>query len=240
MPGMAALSTILRNHCASNMDHPKSTWGVTEGNPVFEEVREAATMVEGCFLLNVALDREKRITAVFSGDLREAHRVGCDYVRATSMVPVHSPFDVVITGNSGYPLDLNLYQSVKGMSAAAGITSEGGAIVIAAECWDGVPDHGDFGRLLKEAESPAALLERVRLPGFHVRDMWQAQILAKIVERHHVHFYSENLSEEQLRGAFLTPSKSIEETISSLRRQRGDSLSICVLPEGPVTIPYFA
>jgi nickel-dependent lactate racemase len=239
MPGMAALPTILHNHSAANMDHPRSTWGITDGNPVYEEVQEAAAMVDGCFLLNVALNRDKKITAVFSGDLEPAHREGCNYVRNSSMVRVASPFDVVITSNSGHPLDLNLYQSVKGMSAAAGITKEGGEIIVAAECWDGIPDHGEFGRLLLETESPTALLERIRTPGFHTQDMWQAQILAKVVERNRVHFHSDNLTAEQLSNAFLTHCTSIEETVESLQRERGDDLTICVLPEGPVTIPYF-
>ncbi|HUX21172.1 MAG TPA: nickel-dependent lactate racemase [Spirochaetia bacterium] len=240
MPGMAALSTILHNHSAANMDHPRSSWGVTDGNPVYEEVQEAAAMIDGCFLLNVALNRDKKITAVFSGDLPQAHREGCAYVRASNMVQVASPFDVVITGNSGYPLDLNLYQSVKGMSAAAGITKEGGEIIIAAECWDGIPAHGEFGRLLRQAVSPSALLDRIRSHGFHTQDMWQAQILAKVVERHRVHFYSDNLTAEQLSSAFLTPCASIEETVETLQRERDERLSICVLPEGPVTVPFFA
>lgn len=239
MPGMAALSTIVRNHCAENMDHPRSTWGVTEDNPVYTEVQEAAGMVDGCFLLNVALNRDKEITAVFAGDLREAHRAGCAYVRETSMVPVQQPFDIVITSNSGYPLDLNLYQSVKGMSAAAGIVKEGGAIIVASECWDGVPDHGHYGHLLSQADSPADLLGRIRTAGFHMQDMWQAQIHARIVERNPVYFFSHHLSSDQLEAAFLQPCASIEQTVKALRSGGRTGGSICVLPEGPVTIPYF-
>lgn len=239
MPGMAALSTIVRNHSAANMDHPNATWGVTEGNPVFVEVREAAAMVDGCFLLNVALNRDKEITAVFAGEPREAHRVGCDFVRGTSMVPVAQPFDIVITSNSGYPLDLNLYQSVKGMSAAAGIVKPGGAVIVAAECWDGVPDHGHYGHLLSQAGSPAELLGRIRTAGFHMQDMWQAQIHARIVERNAVYLYSDNLSDSQLERAFLHPCTSIEQTVEALCSRGNEDASICVLPEGPVTIPYF-
>lgn len=239
MPGMAELSTILHNHRAQNMDHEKATWGVTEGNPVYEEVREAATMVEGCFLLNVALNRNKAITAVFAGDVAEAHRQGCAYVGDSSMVQVPAAFDLVITSNSGYPLDLNLYQSVKGMSAAAGIVKPGGAIIVASECWDGVPAHGAYGRLLSEAQSPTSLLERIRAEGFHEQDMWQAQIHAKILEKAEVYFYSDTLSEAQLRSAFLKPCRSIHETVDRLRHERGQDLSVCILPEGPVTVPYF-
>jgi len=240
MPGMAALSTIVHNHSAANMDHPKATWGVTEGNPVFSEVREAARMIDGCFLVNVALNREKKITAVFAGDLVEAHRVGCNYVREASMAPVSSPFDVVITSNSGYPLDLNLYQSVKGMSAAAGVVKLGGSIILASECWDGVPEHGEYGKLLAEAESPESLLRRIRTSGFHRQDMWQAQIHAKVCQTADVYLHSSHLDDETVRGAFLHPCPSIEDRVEALRRERGGDLSVCVLPEGPVTIPYFS
>ena len=96
---------------------------------------------------------KKEITAVFAGEWDQAHEQGCAFVKKTAMVPVEKPFDLVLTSNSGYPLDLNLYQSVKGMSAAAQIVKHGGSIIIAAECWDGIPDHGPYGSLLREAES---------------------------------------------------------------------------------------
>ena len=171
MPGLAHLSTIRRNHSAEHMDHAQVRWGVTEGNPLWEEVREAALMAEPTYIFNVALNRDKEITAVFFGDFREAHRQGCDYVREHAMAPVDDEYDIVITGNSGYPLDLNMYQSVKGMSAASQIVRKGGHIIMAAECWDGIPEHGQYGRLLAEASSPAELLARIRSPGFAVQDM---------------------------------------------------------------------
>ena len=238
MPGMASLPTILRNHRSQNIDHPNATWGVTDGNPNFEEIREAAELVEGCFLLNVALNRDKEITSVFSGDLREAHSAGCAYVKATTMVPVEEPFYIVITSNSGYPLDLNLYQSVKGMSAASGVAKPGGGIIAAAECWDGIPEHGEFGRLLDSASSPDALLSLIRTKGFHRQDMWQAQILAKLAERFELHFYTDKLSAEELERAFLNPCTDIADTVDRFSRTRGRLPSICILPEGPVTIPY--
>ncbi len=238
MPGMASLPTIMRNHRPGNIDHPNATWGITDGNPIYEEIREAAELVEGGFLLNVALNRDKEITSVFSGDLREAHKAGCAYVKSTTMVAVDELFDIVITSNSGYPLDLNLYQSVKGMSAASGITKPGGGIIAAAECWDGIPEHGEFGRLLDSASSPEELLSLIRARGFHRQDMWQAQILARIAERFELHFYTEKLSSTELRRAFLNPCTDIAETVDRLSRTRGGVPSICLLPEGPVTIPY--
>jgi len=238
MPGLALLETVLRNHSVNNLDNPKATWGTTRGNPVWEEIFEAASMVRPTFLLNVTLNRDRQITGVFAGDLEEAHRRGCTFVRRSAMIPVKEPYDIVITCNSGYPLDLNLYQSIKGISAAAQIVKEGGSIIMAADCWDGIPAHGEYARLLREAESPEHLLETIRAPGFCVADMWQAQIQALILQKADVYLYSRNLSDRQIVGAMLRPSHSIDATVDKLIREYGREASICVLPEGPQSIPY--
>jgi nickel-dependent lactate racemase len=218
--------------------NPCATWGITHGNPIWEEIREAALQAGDLFLLNVTLNREKQITGVFAGDLDEAHAAGCEFVRKTAMAPVPQAYDLVITSNSGYPLDLNLYQAVKGMSAAAQVVRPGGAIIIASECWDGIPDHGLFGELLREADSARALLERIQAPGFLKQDQWQAQIQAQILLKADVYVYSDYLSDEQIESALFKPCRSIEATAAELVSRWGPGARIFVLPEGPQTIPY--
>jgi nickel-dependent lactate racemase len=238
MPGLALLETVMHNHSAKNLDSPLARWGITHGNPLWEEIREAAAMVQPTFLLNVTLNRDQQITGVFAGDFEEAHVQGCAFVKQTAMTPVAQPFDIVVATNSGYPLDLNLYQAVKGMSAAAQVVKEGGSIIIAADCWDGIPDHGEYGQLLLEAESLESLLETIRAPGFQRQDMWQAHIHALICMKADVYFYSHNLSEKQIEGALLRPCRDIEATVAELLQKHGRWATICVLPEGPQTIPY--
>jgi len=238
MPGLALLETVLRNHSAEHMDSPHARWGITEGNPLWEEVREAARMVDPTFLLNVSLNRDKLITNVFAGNWEEAHARGCDFVKETAMVAVEEPFDIVITSNSGYPLDLNLYQSVKGMSAAAQIVKQGGDIVIAADCWDGVPEHGNYAEVLLGTEDLDALLETVRDPKVQKQDKWQAHIQALIARKADVHFYSHNLTADQIEAAHLTACADVNETIGALLDKHGPGATVCVLPEGPMTIPY--
>jgi nickel-dependent lactate racemase len=131
MPGVAGIKNILSNHGAENIGSPRATFGVNEGNPIWDEMFDIASRVARSFLLNVSLNEEKRITGWFAGDLRLAHRRGREFVRESAMSPVDAPFDVVITTNSGYPLDLNLYQGGKGLSAAALITKPGGTIILA-------------------------------------------------------------------------------------------------------------
>src|SRR6185369_313658 len=119
LPGVAGLETVMSNHGARNISDPSATFGITQGNPIWEEMRDIALRAGRSFLLNVTLNEQRQITNVFAGDLIEAHAVGCEFVRQSAMQKVEAPFDVVVTTNSGYPLDLNLYQGVKGMSAGA-------------------------------------------------------------------------------------------------------------------------
>jgi nickel-dependent lactate racemase len=238
MPGMAGQRTVLGNHDAGMIAHPSATWGVTQGNPIWEEIREVAQLVGQTFLVNVTLNRDKKITGVFAGDLDAAHEAGCAFVKETAMVPVPQAFDIVITTNSGYPLDLNLYQAVKGMSAAAQVVRQNGAIIVAADCWDGIPDHGLYGQLLREADSPSALLETICAPGFLKQDQWQAQIQAQIQLKADVYVRTDNLSDEQIEMALLRPSHRVEATVADLLGEYSRQARLCVLPEGPQTIPY--
>ncbi len=237
LPGIADIESIMDNHGAELLSHPGATWAVTEGNPLWEELRDVVLATEPTFLLNVTLNRDRAMTGVFAGEMLAAHREATDFVRANALQPVESPFDIVITSNSGYPLDLNLYQAVKGMSAAAQIVKEGGDIIIAAECWDGIPSHGEYGRLLREASSVDALLTTIKTPGFRCHDQWEAQIQAQIQQKARVHVYADGLTDEELREALVIPCRSVEQCLQDLMRDRPGA-RIAVLPEGPQTVPY--
>ena len=237
LPGIADIDSIMDNHGAAMIAHPKATWVTTEGNPIWEESLGVAQSIGDAFLLNVTLNREHQLTRVFAGDLLAAHLAGAEFVRNSALRPVPNLYDIVITSNSGYPLDLNLYQAVKGMSAAAQVVRPGGDIIVAAECWEGVPSHGEYGRLLREVKSPEALLEMIVTPGFRCQDQWQAQIHAQILRKARVHVHAEGLSEKELLQAMVIPCSSIEETVAQLRRNNPDA-TIAVLPEGPQTVPF--
>lgn len=139
MPGVAGLETVMSNHGAKNIGDPKSSFGILEGNPIWEDMRDIALRAGKSFVLNVALNENRDITGVFAGDLLKAHRVGCEFVRKSAMQKFDAPFDIVVTTNSGYPLDLNLYQGVKGMIAGARVIKPGGTLILACECHEGVP-----------------------------------------------------------------------------------------------------
>jgi len=238
LPGVSGIEAIMDNHGYELLNHPLATWGRTEGNPVWEEMREVAALARPDFLLNVTLNRRRQITGVYAGDLWQAHRLGVEAARQAAMVPVAEPYDIVLTTNSGYPLDINLYQAVKGMSCAAEIVKPGGSILIAAECRDGVPDYGEYRKLVHEGGSVQGILRMIGQPGFRRHDQWEAQLQAKIQQKAEVYIYSSYLSDDEVRGMLFHPCHDIEATLADLCARYSPGARICVLPEGPQTIPY--
>jgi nickel-dependent lactate racemase len=237
LPGVAGLRTITANHGPEMIGHPKSTFGETDGNPIWEEMSEVALLTRPTFLLNVTLTEDHCITGVFSGDLAEAHRAGVDFVRRSALAPVEEPFDVVVTTAGGYPLDISMYQAVKGISVAGRIVKDGGAIVLVSECSEGLPGHGEYGELMRLADTPARLLEMIHQPGFAMQDQWDAQIQAGICERAQVYVHADGLTDDEIRLALARPCRDIEKTVSRLVEQFGPGARIAVLPAGPLTVP---
>ena len=237
MPGIAGIETIMTFHNARMIGDPLATWGNMVDNPVQDMTREINGMCKPDFMLNVTLNREKDITAVFAGELYEAHDRGCEFAKEHAMIKCDERFDVVITSNSGYPLDQNLYQAVKGMSAAHKIVKEGGAILVASECSDGLPSHGNYSKIFEMAESPEELLEMINNPEFKMFDQWQVQKQAVIQVWADVYVHSK-LTDEQVTGAMLKPMPNIENTIEELKGKYGEEMTVAVLPLGPLTIPY--
>ncbi|GCE05246.1 nickel-dependent lactate racemase [Dictyobacter aurantiacus] len=239
IPGLAGIQTIQALHSAPLIGDQHSTWALLEGNPIHQGIQDAVRLCPPEFLVNVTLDQERHITGVFSGDYIRAHYVGCAEVARTATQAVSRPFDIVITSNNGYPLDQNLYQSVKGMTAAAQIVRQGGAIIAVAECRDGLPEHGNFKALLQMREDPAALLEMINQSDFQMHDQWQAQKQALVQIQADVYLHS-SLSDDVVRAAQLLPAPDLQATLNQLIQHYGPDPSIAILPEGPVMVPYVA
>jgi lactate racemase len=238
LPSLAGKESVFTNHGLSMIADPRATWGITEGNPIWMEMREVALRTEPTFLLNVTLNSKREITGVFAGEMLAAHAAGCALVKETAMVGVEQPYDIVITTNSGYPLDQNLYQSVKGLSAASQVVRKGGAIILATACEDGLPDHGLYRDLLIEAGSPGGVLELISRPGFGAQDQWQVQIQAQIQLKACVYVYSDGLTDGQIEQALFLPCRNIEKTLAELIEDYGPEARVCAIPEGPQVIPF--
>jgi nickel-dependent lactate racemase len=237
-PGLAALETVLALHDARRIGDPRATWGVTVGNPVHNAVRTIAAQTGADFAVDVLLDRAQRIVRVFSGDLLAEHAAACRTARELAMVPVRDVFDVVVTTNAGHPLDQNLYQCVKGMSAGASVARPGGSLICAAECRDGFPDHGSYRDVLASQPTPRALLHEIESRSETVPDQWQVQVQARVQEHVKVVVHTDGLSPGELATAHLGHSDDISRTVAEELDRCGPEATLCVLPEGPQTIPY--
>jgi nickel-dependent lactate racemase len=156
-------------------------------------------------------------------------------VKEHAFVKTAGSYDLVITGNSGYPLDQNLYQCVKGVSAAARIVRKGGAILMCGECCDGIPAHGKYLELLQRGGSPQGVLDMLAQPGFSAHDQWQVQIQAQIQQQADVYVHANGLSDDEIRRALFLPARDAQSTLNRLLEQYGTR--VCVLPMGPETVP---
>jgi nickel-dependent lactate racemase len=235
IPGTGGLKSVMSSHGAKNIGEPNATFGIIDGNPLWEELRDVALRVGPSFLLNVTLNERRDITAVYAGDIIKAHKVGTEFVRKSAMQPFKEPFDVVVTTNSGYPLDMNLYQGVKGMSAGARVIKPGGTLILACECREGVPANSPLDKLLRTASSPEEILTMLATPGFVRPEQWQAQIQALVQRKAKVLVYS-SLPDDVIRACHLEPCRDIAAAVTAA----GPQARIAVLPQGPLTIPYLA
>ena len=239
LPGVAGADIVMSNHGADMLSHPRATWCQAEGNPIFEEMRDVALASRPTFLLNVTLNERKEITGVFAGELVAAHEAGIAQAARQALRPVPHLYDIVVSANLGYPADINLYQSVKGASVAARAVTEGGVIILAAECADGL-GREEYVELLTSEASPAALLDRIHSSGFARYDQWGVQCLAMVQRKAGVYLYS-SMAPEVARSAHVIPCDDVSATVRELARrhrtEHGTEPSIAVLPYGQLTVP---
>jgi nickel-dependent lactate racemase len=236
-PGLAAIGTILEAHHPRRIADARATFLTRHGNPVHDFVRAATALAPPHLSVDVAINRTRGVTAVFAGPLTVAHDAACAHVAAQAVRTVPAPYDLVVSTNGGHPLDRNLYQAVKGMAAADRIVRDGGVIVMAAACADGVPDGGAFSRLLATARRPSDLTGASEGPEL---DRWQAQVLGRVLERSEVQLYSEGLGDDVIRSALLVPVRDLGTAVRAALARLGGAARVAVLPEGPLTVATVA
>jgi lactate racemase len=232
-PGLASSDTILEAHSPRRIAHPRATWLVTEGNPVHDFVRAAVALAPPALSVDVAINNDRELTAVFAGALPAGHSAACRFVEETAVQRVGEPFDVVVSTNGGYPLDRNLYQAVKGMAAAERIVRAGGTIVMASACADGTPGGSAFARLLAAAAVPDDFDDLDAPSGV---DRWQAQVLGRVLRRAEVWLHSDGLAGDEVRAAFLRPVDDVSDAVAEALDSAGEHARVAVLPFGPLTV----
>ena len=230
LPGVADQVTVLGNHCSRFIDSPFARTGVLDGNPIHEDMLAAAGMAKLAFIVNVVIDEDKKTVAAFAGNFRTAHRRGCDYMLDYFKV-APAPAEIVVTSNGGAPLDQNLYQCVKSMTAAEASCVEGGVIVLCAECADGHGGEG-FYRALRDCASPAALYaEQMATPQDRtVPDQWESQILARILMHHTVIFVTRPELKNMVEEMKMRYAATLDEALDTARAM--GKRSVTYIPNG--------
>ena len=232
-PGLAATATILEAHSPERIADPRSTWLTMSGNPVHEFVTAATSLCPPDLSVDVTIDTRRRLTGVFAGPLPDGHRSACAYAAGHVTRTVPDRFDVVVSTNGGHPLDRNLYQSVKGLAAAERVVADGGIILMASACPDGVPGDGAFARILGQS---SGIEDLARPAGPGAVDVWQAQVLGRVLRRAEVRLYAEGLSHDEIRTAKMAPVDDIQMALDEALAERGPGARLCVLTQGPLTV----
>ena len=235
LPGICNAATVNENHSYKAIASPYSTTGVLEHNPIHEDMVCAAREVNVQFILNVALNGEKKVIAAFAGDLEQAHETGVRFVRELAQCPSVTG-DIVITSNGGYPLDQNLYQSPKAVATAEACCVEGGVIIMSAACNDG---HGgeSFMRTMTQNLTPTQILEQIQATPKErtVPDQWESQILARILSKYPVVLVSQ-CDPELVKAMKMHPAGNLTQALLLAEELLGGQGSVTVIPEGISTI----
>lgn len=235
LPGIASKVTVLANHCSEFINSPKARTGILQGNPIHEDMLYAAKAAKLAFICNVVIDADKKVIAAFAGDREKAHYAGADFeMKLAGVKPV--PADIVITTNGGYPLDQNIYQSVKGMTAAEATCKEGGVIIDVSSCSDG---HGgeDFYNNLKNAESIQKAMDEILARGRNetVFDQWEAQILMRMLLKFTIIMVTE-APQQMVEDMHMKYASSIDEALAMAKeimaKKGNKDPKITVIPDG--------
>ena len=235
LPGIAARETVYWNHNADFIGSPFARTGILEGNPIHRDMIYAARKANLAFICNVVINAKHEVVAAFAGDCEQAHLAGTEFLKGLCQSkPMFS--DIVITTNNGYPLDQNIYQAVKGMTAGEATCADGGVIIMAAACNDG---HGgeSFMKTISAPKTAAEILAEIQATEKKdtVPDQWESQILARILSRFHVVLISE--ADPALVSAMkMHPAKDLDQALRLAEELLGCQGSITVIPEGISTI----
>ena len=231
LPGICNAATVNENHSYKAISSPYSTTGVLAHNPIHEDMVCAARAVNVQFILNVALNGEKKVIAAFAGDLEEAHATGVSFVRKLAQCPSVTG-DIVITSNGGYPLDQNLYQSPKAVATAEACCADGGVIIMCASCFDGMGGT-HFEKLIVRGtvDEIDEYLSRIP-PKETIPEQWCAQIYSRILKKHRIILVTTYLDHELVRKANMIPASSPDEALAMAYEMMGKDARVVVIPDG--------
>ena len=232
LPGVSSYKTIMANHSGEFISDKHSRTGNLNHNLIHEDMVYAAKTAKLAFILNVVLDEDKKIIGSFAGDLEKAHKKGTDFVESLSEVDAIES-DITISTNGGFPLDQNIYQAVKGMTAAEATNKIGGTIIMVAGCRDGHGGEGFYHNIADVADPKEFLDKAINTPRLEtVPDQWTSQILARILVNHHVIFVSDLVAPELITNMHMELATSLDDAMKSAYEREGEKAKVVVIPDG--------
>ena len=235
LPGISGRDTILKNHCCNMISHDRARYGITENNPIYEDIMEAGLKSRLDLIVNVAVDSDRKITHLFIGYPKETHNRATRIVTEDMKIEFDELFDIVVTTNGGFPLDRNLYQCVKGVAVGELMVKEGGTIILAAECRDGV-GHGVFQKYMSYGQDAHDVLDKLRNDE-PVEDQDNIQILARAITRANVEVVTDGVEPEIIGAMKMKHAPSISEALRSCGWARNTRLRMAIVPGGPYVLP---
>jgi nickel-dependent lactate racemase len=233
-PGVFSVRSAYKNHGYKMVEHSCAHPGILQGNPIHEDMVEQAKMAKLDFIVNVVLNKKREIVHVVAGDFIKAHEKGCAKAREIAGAKVDHKVDITITTNNGAPLDLDLYQSCKGIDTASVVTRDGGIIIIASCCDCGVGPE-PFRELHASVSTPKEVLQTIKREE-PIGVQWENQVLARAQLKNDVYLVS-SLEDKLVRDMMMTPVHSVEEGLEKAFKVLGKDAEIAIIPEGPLVIP---
>lgn len=231
LPGVAGRETVLANHCSEFIAHPCSRTGILEGNPIHADMLWAAKKVNLQYIVNVVLNGEKQVIYAVAGDLEQAHKKGTDFLSSLCGVET-APADIVISTNGGYPLDQNVYQAVKGMTAAEAAVKEGGVIIMLALSNDGIGGDHFYHQLADERDINKTMdLFMSRRRKQTVPDQWQTQIFIRVLQKAKVIFVSQ-VEPSLVEAMHMIPASDLNDAMEKAKCLVGENPTITAIPDG--------
>ena len=236
-PGVAGEETIRTFHNHRFMADPLACNGNLIDNPLHRGQLEILKLLGNAYAINTVIDEARRMSFVNFGDCEKSHLESVVFVKRYAEVPLGRQFNTVVTSAAGYPLDKTYYQTVKGMVAPIQILTDGGRMIIASACEEGLGSHEyreSQSRLLKLGGQ--GFLDRIRGMPLADVDGWQTHMLLRTLAVGNVSLYSQGLKgkDRELTGVQMV--ESMEDAIASSISQSGDK-AVAIIPEGPYVIP---
>lgn len=239
VPGIAGKDTILHNHSPKNIDS-NAHFGILDENPIHLDAEEATRLSKAKpdFSVIATINSNHQITSVKSGNIFSVHNYLVQQQQKTSFKEIEHKYDVVICGNGGYPLDLNLYQAVKSMSIGELAGKENAAVISVNECSDGV-GQDSFNELINSEKTPKEIYADAVAGKINVPDVWEIQILARVLMNYQVYVVS-SMKNKELGTIGLRHALTVNDAIldySERYNLNKDELKVLVLPKGPLILP---